>query len=63
MGLAKDIWTFYKALFYLLRHARELPTDAQLRAAGVEPDHTPYIPPWAVQQMIRQGQHHHHHFR
>lgn len=61
MKTLKGLVAMFRVLYILARHADKLPTDAQLRAAGVEPDPTPYIPPWAFRGINRPSHHHRHH--
>jgi len=55
MNLFKGLWACIKVLLILVRHANELPTDEQLRAAGIEPYHNDGVPPWAFRGL---NQHH-----
>ena len=50
-NLFKAMW----GLWYLLRHMKDLPTDEQLKEAGIEPARYSSPPPWVFNQRGHRG--------
>ncbi len=53
MNLVKGLWACIKGILIVARHVDELPTDDQLRAAGIEPYQNTGVPPWAFRGLNR----------
>jgi hypothetical protein len=50
-SLFKTMW----GLWYLLRHMKDLPTDEQLKRAGIAPTRYTSPPPWVFNQRGHRG--------
>jgi hypothetical protein len=57
MKLIRELWICARGLLLLARHVDQLPTDEQLRAAGIESHRNTGVPPWAFSGL----EHHHRH--
>ena len=56
-----SMFTMLKVLFILLKHAKEIPTDDELRKAGFEPMRAESRFPYPSPYVLRMGSHRHHH--
>jgi len=54
------MFSIIKVLFILLKHAGEIPTNDQLRRAGLEPMHPEPRMPYPSPLVLRQRHHRHH---
>jgi len=55
------MYKIIKALFILLKHAGEIPTNDQLRQAGLKPMYPEPRMPYPPPNLFRNGHHHRRH--